>query len=127
MTGTGSMGAFSVSLTVKDIDASRAFYEALGFKAFHGQADQGWLIMSNGNTKIGLFQGMFDENILTFNPGWDAAAQNLESFDDVRDIQKRLEAAGIALTTRADEASSGPASISLEDPDGNQVLIDQHR
>ncbi len=120
------LGAFSVSLAVKDIHKSKAFYEALGFSVFHGDIDQGWLILSNGDKKIGLFQGMFEKNIMTFNPGWDADAQPLEKFDDVRDIQKRLQAAGIELQSTADPDSSGPASITMLDPDGNSVLIDQH-
>ncbi len=121
-----NLGAFSISLTVKDIAASRAFYEKLGFEVFGGDAEQNWLIMSNGPHKIGLFKGMFDKNILTFNPGWDQNAQKLESFTDVRELQKELEAAGLELATRADEDSSGPASLVLVDPDGNPILLDQH-
>jgi catechol 2,3-dioxygenase-like lactoylglutathione lyase family enzyme len=120
------LGAFSVSLAVDDIAASRAFYEALGFSVVLGRQEQNWLILRNGTTTIGLFQGLFEANALTFNPGWDAAAQPLESFEDVRDIQRRLEAAGLVLTSRADESSTGPASFSLLDPDGNPVLVDQH-
>ena len=120
------LGNFSVSLAVKDIAASRAFYEKLGFEQFGGDADQGWLIMKSPNCVIGLFQGMFDKNTLTFNPGWDANAQTLDSFTDVRDIQKRLKADGVTLMSEADEATSGPASCMVMDPDGNPVLIDQH-
>ena len=120
-----TLGAFSISLSVKDLAASRRFYEALGFSVFHDGG--GYLIMKNGNALIGLFHGMFDGNILTFNPGWDESAQPLDTFDDVRDIQRRLKSEDIALTTEADEAATGPASITLTDPDGNMVLIDQHR
>ena len=121
------LGAFSISLSVKDIAASRSFYEALGFTVFGGNQDQGWLILKNESTLIGLFQGMFEGNMLTFNPGWDSNAQALDSFDDVRDIQRHLLANGIALGSTADESTSGPASITLTDPDGNAILIDQHR
>jgi len=122
------LGAFSISLAVKDIAASRAFYEKLGFTAFGGNQDQRWLIMKNETTLIGLFQGMFEKNLLTFNPGWDSDAKPLESFDDVRDIQKHLKAAGIALGAEVDSSKpEGPAHLTLEDPDGNQILIDQHR
>jgi catechol 2,3-dioxygenase-like lactoylglutathione lyase family enzyme len=120
------LGAFSVSLAVKDLAASRSFYEALGFTAFHGDADQGWLILKNGECVIGLFQGMFERNILTFNPGWDQAAQPVEPFTDVRELQRRLRAAGIAFEQEADEATSGPASFIVVDPDGNPILFDQH-
>ena len=120
------LGAFSVSLAVKDIGASRAFYERLGFRAFHGDAGQGWLMMKNGDVVIGLFQGMFERNILTFNPGWDQAAQPLEAFTDIREIQRRLRAAGVALVQEVDEATTGPASFMIVDPDGNQILFDQH-
>lgn len=120
------LGAFSVSLAVEDIAASRAFYETLGFSVVLGQQEQRWLILRNGATTIGLFQGMFEDNALTFNPGWDAQAQPLGSFEDVRDIQRRLKAAGMVLTSEADESSTGPASFSLLDPDGNPVLVDQH-
>ncbi len=120
------LGNFSVSLAVKDIHASRAFYEKLGFRATHGDASKKWLILQNESSTIGLFQGVFEKNTLTFNPGWDKDAKPLADFDDVRDIQKALEADGVRLTTRADEASKGPASIFLIDPDGNPVLIDQH-
>lgn len=121
------LGAFSVSLSVKDIHASKAFYEKLGFTEFGGNIEQNWLILKNGDTVIGLFQGMFPNNIMTFNPGWDQNAQNLEEFTDVREIQKQLKADGIALTSEADETTSGPANITLVDPDGNAILLDQHR
>ena len=121
-----SLGAFSVSLAVKDLAASRAFYEKLGFAAVGGEAEQNWLILRNGTVTIGLFQGMFDKNILTFNPGWNAQAEKVEAFTDVREHQRRLEAEGVEITTRADESSSGPASFVVVDPDGNPVLVDQH-
>jgi len=121
------LGNFSVSLAVKDIKASRAFYEKLGFTTFGGDEAQNWLIMQNGTATIGLFQGMFDKNILTFNPGWDRNAQNLESFTDVRDLQKQLKAREINFATEADESTTGPASFVIVDPDGNQILVDQHR
>jgi catechol 2,3-dioxygenase-like lactoylglutathione lyase family enzyme len=120
------LGAFSVSLNVKDINASKAFYENLGFTVFGGDLKMNYLIMKNGNSLIGLFQGMFESNILTFNPGWDENAKLLESFDDVRAIQKVLKDKGLDLNTEADENTSGPASIVLTDPDGNVILIDQH-
>jgi predicted lactoylglutathione lyase len=120
------LGAFSVSLTVKDLQASKAFYEKLGFTVFHGDESQNWLIMKNGGHAIGLFQGMFDRNMLTFNPGWDANAQPLESFTDVREIQKKLKEAGVEIAVEADESTSGPASLMLTDPDGNPILLDQH-
>lgn len=121
------LGAFSVSLAVKDLDASKEFYEKLGFKTMGGDADQNWLILKNGDHIIGLFQGMFEGNLLTFNPGWDQNASNLDSFADVREIQRTLKERGLTLTSEADETTSGPASITLADPDGNQILIDQHR
>ncbi len=121
------LGAFSVSLAVKDLEASRQFYEALGFTQFHGDAAQNWLIMKNGDHIIGLFQGMFESNIMTFNPGWDQHARETGSFTDVRDIQKQLREKGIELISEADESAMGPASLMLADPDGNQILIDQHR
>lgn len=121
------LGAFSVSLAVKDLAASRAFYESLGFEAFHGDAAQGWLVMKNGDAVIGLFQGMFERNVLTFNPGWDGNAQPVDPFTDVREIQRRLRAAGVAFDQEADESTSGPASVILTDPDGNPLFIDQHR
>ena len=121
------LGVFSISLAVKDIGVSRAFYEKLGFTVFGGSQEQHWLIMKNGTTLIGLFQGMFEKNMLTFNPGWDADAKDLPEFLDVRKIQTALKAQGIRLDQEADAASSGPAYITLTDPDGNPVLIDQHR
>ena len=121
-----NLGAFSLSLTVKDLQASQNFYEKLGFTVFGGDASQNWLIMKNGDHVIGLFQGMFDKNILTFNPGWDQEANTLESFTDVRDLQRELKQQGVALEQEADESTAGPASIILVDPDGNPILIDQH-
>jgi lactoylglutathione lyase len=121
------LGAFSVSLTVKDIQKSKEFYEHLGFEDLGGDITQGWLILKNGSTVIGLFQGMFEKNILTFNPGWDQNAENLESFTDIRELQAQLKAKGVKLLTEADEASEGPASFTIEDPDGNPILVDQHR
>ena len=120
------LGNFSVSLAVKDLAASRAFYEKLGFAVVHGDASQNWLILKSASCVIGLFQGMFDKNTLTFNPGWDASGQPLASFTDVREIQKQLKADGIAFLSEADEATTGPASCMLLDPDGNPILIDQH-
>jgi lactoylglutathione lyase len=121
------LGAFSVSLAVKDLEASRAFYERLGFSQFHGDAAQGWLMLKNGAVVIGLFQGMFDKNILTFNPGWDQAAQDVDPFTDIRELQRALKAAGATFDQEADEGSTGPASFFLTDPDANQILVDQHR
>ena len=120
------LGTFSLSLTVKDIQASLGFYEKLGFTKFHGDITQNWLILKNGNCTLGLFQGMFPKNILTFNPGWDANAQNLESFTDVRDIQAKLKAQGLSITTEVATGTEGPGSLVIEDPDGNPILIDQH-
>ncbi len=120
------LGNFSISLAVKDLAISRAFYEKLGFAQIGGEAEQGWIILQNTTSTIGLFQGMFDQNIMTFNPGWTRSCETLESFDDVREIQRTLEASGIELMTRADEATTGPGSVVLVDPDGNQILIDQH-
>lgn len=120
------LGAFSVSLAVKDLAASRDFYQKLGFESFHGDFEQGWLIMKNREHVIGLFQGMFEGNLLTFNPGWNQSAAALERFTDVRELQRALKSQGIVLTTEADESTSGPAFITLADPDGNQILIDQH-
>jgi catechol 2,3-dioxygenase-like lactoylglutathione lyase family enzyme len=120
------LGAFSISLAVKDLEASRAFYEQLGFTKFGGNADQNWLILKNGAHVIGLFQGMFDKNILTFNPGWDQDAQAVEGFEDVRELQRKLKSAGVTFATEADEKTTGPASFVLVDPDGNPVLVDQH-
>jgi lactoylglutathione lyase len=121
------LGAFSISLAVKDLSASKAFYETLGFSVMGGDPAQGWLILHNGDTVIGLFQGMFDRNILTFNPGWDQGAQPLATFTDVRELQRQLKAAGLTLDQEADETTSGPASFIVTDPDGNPVLFDQHR
>jgi catechol 2,3-dioxygenase-like lactoylglutathione lyase family enzyme len=121
-----TLGAFSVSLAVKDLKASQAFYEKLGFKLVMGEPTQNWLILRNGSITIGLFQGMFDRNTLTFNPGWTAECDALKEFADVREIQKSLKASGLALTSEADESTTGPASLMLIDPDGNPVLIDQH-
>ena len=120
------LGAFSASLAVKDLKKSKEFYEHLGFSVFTGEMERNYLIMKNGNALIGLFQGMFENNILTFNPGWDENAQKVEDFDDVRTIQKHLKNKGIALVSEADENSSGPASFVVLDPDGNAVLVDQH-
>lgn len=120
------LGSFSVSLAVKDIKASKAFYEKLGFKEFHGDITQNWLILKNGDHVIGLFQGIFDRNTLTFNPGWDQNAQPLDSFTDVRELQKKLKEQGVELVSEADENTTGPASFMLFDPDGNPILIDQH-
>lgn len=120
------LGAFSVSLSVKDIHVSKAFYENLGFTVFHGEIDQNWLIMKNEQTVIGLFQGMFEGNLLTFNPGWTQDAQNLESYTDVRDLQKELKSKNFEFSTEADETTKGPASFVITDPDGNVILIDQH-
>jgi lactoylglutathione lyase len=121
------LGAFSVSLTVKDIHISKSFYENLGFQALGGDITQNWLIMKNESCIIGLFQGMFDKNILTFNPGWNENAENLDSFTDVRELQKQLKEKGINIVSEADESSEGPAYFTIEDPDGNQILVDQHR
>ena len=120
------LGAFSISLNVKDIQTSKSFYEDLGFEVFGGDLSQNWLIMKNKSCIIGLFQGMFDKNILTFNPGWDGNASELDLFTDVRDLQRQLKEKGIKLQTEADEKSSGPASFIVVDPDGNPILVDQH-
>src|SRR5262247_242818 len=120
------LGAFSISLAVKDLEASRVFYEKFGFKAFAGDASQNWLIMKNGDHVIGLFQGMFEKNILTFNPGWDQNAQKLATFTDVRELQRQLKAQGVRLMTEADESTTGPASFVALDPDDNPILVDQH-
>lgn len=120
------IGAFSVSLTVKDIKASKAFYEKLGFYEFHGNIDQNWLIMKNDDCVIGLFQGMFDKNILTFNPGWNNNAETVEPFTDIRTLQEELRGKGIAFHSEVDVASQGPGSFVIEDPDGNTILVDQH-
>ena len=121
------LGVFSISLSVKDIEASRAFYEKLGFKTFGGNAEQGWLILKNGTHIIGIFQGMFEKNMLTFNPGWDTDAKELPSFTDVRELQRRLKEQGVSLVSEADETTTGPASFMAIDPDGNPILVDQHR
>ena len=120
------LGAFSVSLTVKDIQASKKFYETLGFAAFAGNAAHNWIVLKNGTRVIGLFQGMFEKNILTFNPGWDGDARTLESFTDVRELQRQLKLAGIPILKEADESTTGPGSFIIADPDGNPILIDQH-
>jgi len=120
------LGAFSVSLAVKDIQASKDFYEKLGFTQFGGEIEENWVMMQNGDTVIGLFQDMFDKNILTFNPGWDQNAQPLKRFTDVRGLQAQLKASGLELVDEADPDSTGPASFMLLDPDGNSVLVDQH-
>lgn len=120
------LGAFSISLAVKDLQASRAFYEALGFSIFAGSAEQNYLIMKNENSLIGLFQGMFPDNIITFNPGWDSNAQKLSDYNDVRSIEEHLKKQGIPLASETGESTSGPASFSVVDPDGNMILIDQH-
>ncbi|ANX11704.1 glyoxalase [Fictibacillus arsenicus] len=121
------LGAFSVSLSVKDIRKSKEFYENLGFKTLGGDMDQNWLILKNESCVIGLFQGMFEKNILTFNPGWNGNAENLDSFTDVRELQKQLKEKGVKILTEADETGEGPAHFTIEDPDGNPILIDQHR
>lgn len=120
------LGNFSVSLAVKDIEASKQFYEKLGFTVFGGNQSQNWLIMKNGDRNIGLFQGMFENNILTFNPGWNSDAQALSEFTDVRELQRQLKANGVSMITEADESSTGPASLMFADPDGNIILVDQH-
>ena len=120
------LGNFSVSLAVKDIEASKLFYEKLGFKVFMGDQSQNWLIMKNGDHAIGLFQGMFDKNILTFNPGWSSDAQQLKEFTDVRELQRQLKDRGVNMISEADESSTGPASFMIVDPDGNTILVDQH-
>lgn len=120
------LGAFSISLAVKDLQVSKNFYENLGFTVFAGDEARNYLILKNGNALIGIFQGMFENNILTFNPGWDESANTLSEFDDVRDIQKHLKSKGISFASEADESTSGPASFVVLDPDGNAVLIDQH-
>ena len=120
------LGAFSISLAVKDIQASKDFYEKLGFKVIMGDVAQNWLILRNGDHTIGLFQGMFERNTLTFNPGWDSNAQKLDTFTDVRELQKQLKAQGVELVSEADESTTGPASFMVMDPDGNPILVDQH-
>ena len=120
------LGTFSISLSVKDINVSKEFYENLGFKVFAGAIEKNYLIMKNENSLVGLFQGMFENNILTFNPGWDTEANKLENFDDVREIQRELKGKGIKLENEADENTTGPASFVIIDPDGNTIFIDQH-
>jgi catechol 2,3-dioxygenase-like lactoylglutathione lyase family enzyme len=120
------LGAFSISLAVKNLERSRAFYEKFGFEVFGGDATQNWLILKNGDHVIGLFQGMLEKNTLTFNPGWDSRATRLGSFTDVRELQRRLKAQGVELTSEADESTTGPASFLAVDPDGNPILVDQH-
>lgn len=124
--GPVQLGNFSVSLNVKDIKASKAFYEKLDFKQVHGNLQQNWVILQNGTTTIGLFQGMFEKNMLTFNPGWNSKKETLKEFEDVRELQRTLKARGVKLETEADETSAGPASFTLLDPDGNPILVDQH-
>jgi len=121
------LGAFSLSLTVKDLEKSKSFYQKLGFEEHGGNADENWLILKNGEHVIGLFQGMFDKNLITFVPGWDQSGAETESFTDIREIQRQLKNQGVSLLNEADVNSNGPASIVMEDPDGNQILIDQHR
>ena len=121
-----NLGAFSISLAVKDIAASKDFYEKLGFKVFGGDASQNWLILKSGDHVIGLFQGMFEKNILTFNPGWDSNARQLDDFTDVRELQRQLKTQGVEFTSEADDGSKGPASFVVVDPDGNPILVDQH-
>jgi catechol 2,3-dioxygenase-like lactoylglutathione lyase family enzyme len=121
-----NLGAFSISLAVQDLAKSRAFYEKLGFAVVHGAAEQNWLILKNREHVVGLFQGMFEKNILTFNPGWDQSAQPLPEFTDVRELQRTLKRRGVEFQTEADEATTGPASFVLADPDGNPILVDQH-
>ena len=120
------LGNFSVSLSVKDLEVSRTFYQKLGFEALAGDPTQGWLILRNGNATIGLFQGMFERNTLTFNPGWDSAGHTLAEFTDVRELQRRLRAAGIEPVVAVDEGTQGPAYLTVVDPDGNPILLDQH-
>lgn len=121
-----NLGAFSISLAVKDLGASRSFYEKFGFKAVGGVAEQNWLILRNGDHTIGLFQGMFEKNILTFNPGWDKNATAVGEFTDIRELQRQLKASGVTLVSEADESTTGPASLTALDPDGNPILVDQH-
>jgi len=120
------LGAFSISLTVKDVQASKSFYEKLGFTVIEGDITQNWVVMKNGYCVIGLFQDMFDKNMLTFNPGWDQDAQPLESFTDIRDLQRQLMAKGLEFAKEADQDSTGPGSFTLIDPDGNPIFVDQH-
>ena len=120
------LGAFSISLAVKDLEASRKFYEKFGFTVFGGDPSQNWLILKNGNHAIGLFHGMFEKNILTFNPGWDSNAQKLSTFTDIRDLQRKLKAQGVMLMSEADDNTTGPGSFVALDPDGNPIIVDQH-
>jgi len=120
------LGAFSISLTVKDIKASKSFYQKLGFSIFGGDITQNWLIMKNGNSIVGLFQGMFDKNMLTFNPGWDMDANDLDSYTDIRSLQTQLKELSVEFISEADESTSGPTSFMILDPDGNPILVDQH-
>jgi lactoylglutathione lyase len=120
------LGAFSISLAVSDIRASKGFYEKLGFEVFGGDISQNWLILKNGDHAIGLFQGMFEKNIVTFNPGWDSNARKLDSFTDIRDLQRHLKGQGVEFVSEADESTTGPASFVVVDPDGNPILVDQH-
>ncbi len=120
------LGNFSVSLTVKDIKASKAFYEKLDFKEVGGNLEENWIVLQNGNARIGLFQGMFDKNIMTFNPGWTKDRETLTDFQDVRELQRTLKGRGISMTTEADETTEGPAHFMITDPDGNTILVDQH-
>ena len=120
------LGAFSISLSVKDLEVSKSFYEKIGFQVFGGDMAQNWLIMKNGDHTIGLFQGMFEKNIMTFNPGWDKNCNTLDTFTDVRDLQREIKARGIKIESEADESTTGPASCIVTDPDGNPILIDQH-
>lgn len=122
-----NLGAFSISLAVKDLAKSKEFYKKLGFESYAGCDDQNWAILKNGDSIIGLFQGMFEKNILTFNPGWDQDAKELESFTDIRELQKRLKDSGVEFESEADDSSTGPASFMIHDPDGNPILVDQHR
>lgn len=122
-----NLGAFSVSLSVKDIKASKEFYEKLSFEVMMGKIEDNWIVLRNGEHTIGLFQGMFENNILTFNPGWNSKNENLDEFEDIRQIQKKLKADGIELIQEADETTTGPASLMISDPDGNTILLDQHR
>jgi predicted enzyme related to lactoylglutathione lyase len=121
------LGVFSISLTVKDLKVSKEFYEKIGFEEFGGSMEHNYLVMKNGNSLVGLFQGMFEQNILTFNPGWDENAQNIDNFDDIREIQKDLKSKGIEFAQEADETTTGPGSFIIVDPDGNPILLDQHR
>lgn len=123
---TLELGAFSISLAVQDLQASKAFYETFGFTVFAGDATDNWLILKNGDHVIGLFEGMFEKNTLTFNPGWDSNANTLDTFTDIRDVQRRLKAQDISFVTEADETSTGPAHFVVLDPDGNPILVDQH-